>query len=130
MIPEEEVPRRRAGDHDDPQPHISDGAANIGTQIKRSLRILVAATILLYVVLGAFILITRLDANKSAKALCALRRDAESRLDEGQRFLRTHKHGFSGISRAEIQRSIDGYRITVRALNILNCDAPRTTIGS
>lgn len=122
MSQENPIPRRRVGDHVEVEPHISDKSADTAKQLRRTLRVLVGATVLLYLVLAGFILVTRIDSNRSAKALCALRQDAKHRLVEGRRFLREHPHGFSGVSRTDIQRSIDGYQITVNALSVIDCD--------
>lgn len=117
----EEVQRRRAGDHIEPEPHISTGSVHIAEDLKKSLRILVVATILLYIVLSVFIIVTRVGSNKQGKALCALKQDNDKRIIQSQDFILKHPEGFAGISVVEIQRSISNDLITAKALSVLSC---------
>ena len=62
-------------------------------------------------------------ADESRGALCDLRSDIEHRVENTQRFLDEHPGAFPipSISRAELQRSLDGQLRTLSALSDLDC---------
>lgn len=121
MDPDTPLPRRRASDMPD-EPHISEQGLDVAKDIKRTLRRLIAFTVVLYLVLAVFIVITRIDANKSKHALCALRGNVATRIKQSVDFIAHHPEGFAGITVQEIQHSIDTDTKTFNALSGLNCD--------
>jgi hypothetical protein len=86
------------------------------------------------VILAAILLFFNAAANSSTQrrlesvafethsALCTLVDDIERRVENAQRFLRRHPQGIEGISRLDIQRSIDAQKDTLYALRDLNCN--------
>jgi len=54
-------------------------------------------------------------------ALCTFVADLQTRHDVGQEFLKKHPQGIEGISRADIRRSLEAQRATLRALSVLRC---------
>lgn len=55
------------------------------------------------------------------KAVCALRAERIRGVQSSLRFLHEHPDGIPGISRADILRSIDTQRETVRAFRFADC---------
>lgn len=97
--------------------------------LQRSLRVLVYATIGLYVVmalLGFFVWDVAHDAKVQASttnsSLCVLRADLEQRVESARDFIEKHPQGFEGVSVEDIQVSIDNQVRTINALSPLDCD--------
>lgn len=67
------------------------------------------------------VLIIGREGQKSHDAVCALRTDLIRRVHDSDQFLKVHPHGIPGISRADIQRGIDGQRRTIHALRVADC---------
>lgn len=65
------------------------------------------------------------DAAKAAKnankALCALKTDAQSRVDTSVQFLKDHPKGAFGFSPAFIQQQIVNSKKSVKTLSIVDC---------
>lgn len=96
--------------------------------IKRSFNLLVGATLLLYVgmILVAALLYTSnrnraQDGRDAHKAICLLVQNLETRVSDSQEFLRHHPNGIPGISRSDINRSIQGQQSTINALRKADC---------
>lgn len=68
-------------------------------------------------------LIKRTDASsdESHRALCAFRSDLDTRIKAGKDFLKAHPNGIPGISRADIERSLQGQESTLDTLHFLRC---------
>lgn len=60
-------------------------------------------------------------AAANTRALCAFRHDLEQRVTDAQDFLRSHPHGFPGVTAAQIQVSITNQEATIHALRFINC---------
>lgn len=125
MPPDEEQRRRRS---DDPEalltasPIVAAVSADIGADLKRTLRWLVRATVLLYIFMIGLTGYTWMKTNDNNDALCALRKDAQGRYDTSTKFLHDHPQGFPGVAtREEIQRGVDTSAATLDALSDLNC---------
>lgn len=91
---------------------------NAGKAVRRTLRILVALTVVLYVALGglgAFVLINS-EANR--RALCTLRADLQVRVGQAQQFLDHHPNGTFADG---IRQSIEGQMRTIKALSGISC---------
>jgi hypothetical protein len=97
-----------------------DPAETIGS-IKRALNLLVVATVVLYVFLGAAVLWTNHEAGVTRDALCALRGDLERRVASSERFLVEHPVGVPGIPASTIREGIINQRRTINALAGLSC---------
>lgn len=115
-------------------------------QIKDTLRILVIATVALYLIMlagGTFVFFDSrgsssdnedriadnrklaLEGQEAHDALCTFRTDLQRRITLGRQFLATHPEGIPGISAADLARSIAGQESTLKALKISNCkEAP------
>ena len=78
-------------------------------------------------VLGSVIAIVKAETSSSDRssstrhALCALRADVQSRVDQGDALLASHPNGFAGISPATLTSSIGNSKRTVQALSSLSC---------
>jgi hypothetical protein len=104
----------------------------IAEDLKRALRNLTIATVVVYLVLigaGIFVAVQRSHdlarveqvSKDTNTALCALRHDLELRVASSQQFLEEHPNGISGITPQTIQQSIDNQMSTIDALSNLDC---------
>jgi hypothetical protein len=131
MSSDEEPPRRRRSDYPrallaettDPLPPpvkvISDDVAK---SLRKTLRILIGATVTLYLIMITFMVWTWTITRGNRVALCAVRLNAEVQRDQSTSFLKDHPKGIPGLVTAEdLQNGIDNYTATVTALGNLNC---------
>lgn len=118
---EEKRPKRRVTDLKPVQirTEVSDGAIKTAEDLRSQLRVLIALTIILYVVMGFLVWWIWSQQTTNSGALCAIRREAQARVKEGQEFLTQHPYGAYGLSRAQIQQSITDSIDTVSALQNL-----------
>lgn len=89
--------------------------------VRRALRTLQIATVVLY---AALILASGYfwwDARQTKHAVCAFRTDLQVRVDASEAYLVDHPDGFLGIPAAQIRSSIDGQRRTIVALAGAGC---------
>lgn len=109
--------------------------SEVADSLKRSLRSLAIATVVLYLVLSGLTAYVYIDASnkrdaldKVAKstniALCALKNDLQTRVISSQEFLLDHPKGIPGISAATLRQSITNQKATIKALSGLRCDDP------
>jgi hypothetical protein len=112
---------------------VSNQVAGIGGELKRTLKWLVIATIILYLALVGVGFVgwvsashQRNDLKKATEninsTLCILRGDLETRVAASRQFLLDHPQGISGISVAILQQSIDTQQRTIDALSGLECE--------
>lgn len=106
--------------------------ADIGADLKRSLRRLSYATGGLYLVVIVAIVLVWLDltrqredlkqtAESNRAALCSLRGDLERRVQSARAFLDDNPKGIPGISAATIKMGITNQQRTIDALAGLEC---------
>lgn len=106
--------------------------SEVREELTGTLRRLVWATVVLYVVLAllvGFVWISGVQqrddiaqsANSTNQALCVLRADLEVRVADSIKFLADHPNGIPGIPVASIQQSIENQQRTVDALSGLEC---------
>jgi hypothetical protein len=117
----ERPPKRRATDFLLPKADLSDPALHVAKELRRWIRILAALTIFLYLVMGGIAAYTYTLGQKNKRALCTIRKNAEDRADQAQIFLLKHPKGIPGISVLDLQRSINAYNSTARALQDVDC---------
>jgi len=60
-------------------------------------------------------------AKETHAALCTFKHDLEQRYMDGAAFLERHPEGISGISAADIQRSLANQKATLASLRALDC---------
>lgn len=89
--------------------------------LRKSLRRLVVATIVLYVVFFAAGAKVYLDGRKTTKSLCSLRTDLQVRVDASAKYLADHPEGIPGISPKMIRDGIANQQRTIQALRGLTC---------
>lgn len=117
---------------------IAQAADRVVETLQRTLRLLVVATVLLYVVLIAALALVYRDAatkrrelaavtESTTSALCTLRADLQRRVTQGDAFLLEHPHGIPGVPVETFRTSLEGQRRTVHALSTLKCPAPELT---
>ena len=114
-------------------------STDIRQQLLKSIRLLTIATIGLFLAIGTLALVGFLDSRHQARdikrsgerveeiaennlaGLCALRADIQRRYDAGVEFLRENPDGIPGLSPETLQRSLDGQRATLDALDVIDC---------
>lgn len=89
--------------------------------IRRSLRVLVGATVLLYVVVALILLYTWRTSEANRSALCTLRIELERKVARSTEFLIKNPNGVPGIPAATIRAGIDSETKTIEALGDLDC---------
>jgi hypothetical protein len=92
-------------------------------EIKKTLRLLVIATVVLFVLVVAGGIYTWTVSNNNRDALCAYRADLETRIQQGEDFLIKHPEGIPtiGISAAQLKNNLDGQKHAVKAFQEVNC---------
>ena len=123
---DEPTPRRRASDfvpetEVPPVPEVAKKTLSAAEEIKRTLRGLVIATVVLYLAMVGVAFYVYSNSRDNTKALCAIRHDAQVRVTESQAFLNAHPNGFLGLSASQLQQSINDSDQTVNALSGLGC---------
>lgn len=117
------------------QEPVSPSPRTLADQIQHSLHVLIAATIVLYLMLGGVVAFVYIDsanrradienlAEDTAGALCSVRADLQRRVDNSKQFLLEHPEGIPSIPPAVILKSIADTESTVEALSELECPAP------
>jgi hypothetical protein len=116
-----DVPRRRRSDHILPKADLSDPALHTAKELKRALRILTIATVVIYLFMGGIAIYTYSLSQRNKRALCAIRHNAEDRVNSAQEFLLKHPKGIPGITPDDLRRTIQIYETNARALDDVNC---------
>src|SRR4051812_9866622 len=99
-----------------PKADLSDPALHTAKELRRSLRILIGLTVVLYIFLIGVASYTYIQGQRNTKALCTIRANAADRVEQTQSFLQDHPNGFGGITALDLRRSLATYENTVRAL--------------
>lgn len=105
---------------------------NVGDVLRRTLRRLVFATVVLYLFLAGLVAFVWVDgmsqraeirnvALTTNTALCTLRHDLEKRIETSQQFLEENPNGIPGFSAEVIEQSIANQQDTIEALEVLRC---------
>lgn len=63
------------------------------------------------------------DGKQAHDAICALKGDLSTRIDQGRDFLKAHPKGFAGITAVTIKQSVDNQQRTLDALHVVRCSA-------
>lgn len=98
-----------------------DTASKAVRDIKKTLRRLVIATVVLFVGLVSGVLYTWSVSRNNQKALCTYRADVEARIQQGELFLIEHPRGVQGISPEAIKQGLDNQRRVAAAFQDVNC---------
>lgn len=97
------------------------GPSKAAREIRRILYILIAATVVLYLITAGLSVFVWSQSAKNTDALCSVRHDAERRVQQGSDFLIANPNGTKEIPTKIIQQSIDNAQQTVNSLSILHC---------
>lgn len=119
--PQDNNPQRRATDKILPKADLSDPSLHTAKELRKILRIQTWCIVILSIVLLAVAGYAYNQGRKNTRALCAIRANAENRLEQTQQFLRDHPNGIAGISVADLQRSLNAYTATIRSLDDVDC---------
>jgi len=117
---------------------VPDKDPDIRIAIFHSIRLLGVWTAVLYGVVALALVAGLIFANsqrndlrdvqdETVTALCTFRDDLQRRYDDGIKFLVNHPEGIPGISAADIQRSLENQRATLKSLAELPCPATDST---
>ena len=104
-----------------PDKTMAKEGRTVADQLQRSLRILVLATVVLYVAIGGLGVKVYLDSKNTTNALCAFRQDLERRVLASTDFLKENPKGIPGVSPRLILQGIENQQRTITALKDLNC---------
>lgn len=103
----------------------SNGEETVADELRRRLKRLLWATIILY---GVVIIvsavgwwITHQQTNQTHNALCTFKDDLQKRIDGTQAFLVRYPNGLDGLSKADLVKSIRDQKSTIESLDSLNC---------
>lgn len=99
---------------------VQDSIASM-VALRRSLRGLILATVVLFMISGATVLKVSSVARENTHALCTLRADVTARRDGARKYLRDHPAGFPGVPASALRVSISNQTATIRALGGINC---------
>lgn len=119
-------PKRRATDNLLPKADLSDPSLHTAKELRKTLRILIAMTCILYIVVGGIAVLTYRQSVVNTRALCTIRQNAQTRADQTTDFLKDHPNGIAGITVEDLRRSIDASNATVKALDDVSCSEPPT----
>lgn len=89
--------------------------------LQRTLKRLVIATVLLYLVLLSGGIWVYFEGRTTNKALCTLRDDLTIRVLSSIKFLKEHPKGLPGIPASTLIESIENQQRTILALKDLDC---------
>jgi hypothetical protein len=89
--------------------------------VKRWLKILVAATVVLYLITIAVGIAGLIKLHGIEDNFCTFRGDLQRRVNEGNKFLAQHPHGTKGFPAGAIKVSIQNQERTLTALRGLSC---------
>lgn len=103
----------------EPEEHESKAAADL----RRTLRMLVLATAVLYIFLIAVAVKIYLDGRSTNDALCTFRADRITQVTQSLQFLTANPKGTPGIPAEAIISSVNTQISTINALSGLHCAA-------
>lgn len=90
-------------------------------RIQKNFKRLFRTTIILILFLICICVYIFHFASTNTDALCALRNESQSRVEQSEKFLQENPKGIPGVSRAQFNRSIENSKTTVKALSGLDC---------
>lgn len=103
---------------------MSEEQEEVATVLDTTLRRLVIATVVLYLAMIGTGYYVYTVAQGNTEGLCALRNDAQSRVDQTELFLKENPKGIPGVSLQQLKRSTENSKRTVQALKSVRCPPP------
>lgn len=100
---------------------IAVDGAEVADELRRGLRRLTIATVVLFVALVGVVFYVWVVAGRSTNALCEIRHDRERQVAASRDFLVENPNGVPGITAAAVRQSIDNAQRTIDALDGLPC---------
>lgn len=107
----------------DHTPSGKGGGKTVAQVLQRSLRILTAATAILYVLLLAAGVKVYLDGRNTTRVLCTYRADLAARVIASTQFLKNNPEGAVGIDAKTILENIENQQRAILAFKDLNCSS-------
>lgn len=110
---------------------IPETGKEVAVTLNRSLRGLIIATIVLYLVLAVGGILVYSQGRTTTQALCTFRDDLTLRVVNSIKFLKEHPNGIPGIPPRTILEGIQNQQRTILALKELSCDTdiPELNLG-
>lgn len=100
---------------------MSGGAREAVRQIKRTLHLLVGATVVIFLLAIGVAVYAAAGQKTTHDALCNLRDERVREVEASRKFLKENPNGIPGISRVQILQGIEIQQTTVQALEPLQC---------
>jgi hypothetical protein len=97
---------------------------DVAGTIKHALRLLLVATVVLYLALFGVAYVVYRNGDTNRAALCALRWDLEKRVAGTQQLLIDHPEGLAGIPAQTLKDGITNQQRTIEALRGVHCSSP------
>lgn len=123
----------------------SVGGPTVAVQLQNSLRNLMIATLILYIVTSVLAVggvLFALNQNQKTRdivadnkelatsttaALCTFRFDLQQRVDQSKEFLKENPEGIPGIPAETLRQTIEGQERTIASLDSLHCPPQEVT---
>lgn len=101
----------------------AEGANKVLLGVRRTLRFLVLATVILYLALGGIALYSYSTSKLNHDAVCNLTSDLERRIQTSRDFTRDHPEAIRklGFTKAQVERETVNQERTLTALSVVNC---------
>lgn len=102
----------------------ADAANGVLLGVKRTLRFLVIATIVLYLAIGGVALFSYSTSKLNRDAVCNLTADLKDRINRSRIYVREHPEKLSqlGFTRAQVAHEIQNQERTLAALSVVPCN--------
>lgn len=99
----------------------SQNTLDLVESIKRTLRLLVIATIVLYLLTIAAAAYVFFESRTNHDALCTFRQELQDQVTASDKFLAEHPKGFDGIPAITIRTGVEKQELAIESLNSLSC---------
>jgi uncharacterized protein YpmB len=105
-----------------PQP-ATEGAQELIREIRKRLNVLVVATVVLFVSIGAVGAYSYTVADQNRQAVCNLRTDLQHRVATSEEFVTEHPEALKqfGITKAQAAKEVSNQKRTLNALSVVSC---------
>jgi hypothetical protein len=100
-----------------------DSGQQLVKEIRRTLRGLVVATIILFIALAGVAAYSYKVSDQNRQAVCNLRTDLQERVMTSEKFIVEHPEAIEklGFTISQVQKEIDNQNRTLAALSVVSC---------
>lgn len=89
--------------------------------LAKGIRWLAVSTMILVVCLAGAMAYTYSESQTNHSSLCSFKGDLQTRVVEGESYLKGHPQGVAGVPASTIKESLDNEKRTIESLSDLNC---------